>query len=314
MTDARPWHVLAAACVVLLLGATSLAVRWPGDGGPAGVPLATTAPQAMPSTVGAAASSHDPRLDAELERIRHVEPPALEDEESGTTPASEPDAQAHPEADEAADAEPEEQEAEPAPEPAPESEPRGLLPRVDPEALEAVAARTGIPQRALAAYAGASMHMGEQQPACNLDWALLAAIGYVESHHGTLGGGHIAEDGYTTIAIIGPPLDGTNGTREIRDTDGGELDGDATYDRAVGPMQFIPSTWAGWGTDASGSGEASPHHIDDAALSAARYLCASGDLSDPDTWWRAVLRYNRSEEYARHVLAYNNHYAERSHG
>ena len=39
------------------------------------------------------------------------------------------------------------------------------------------------------------------------------------------------------------------------DTDGGELDKDTVYDRAVGPMQFIPSTWAVVKVDADGDGE-----------------------------------------------------------
>ncbi len=38
------------------------------------------------------------------------------------------------------------------------------------------------------------------------------------------------------------PLNGANGTQAIRDTDAGQLDGDSIWDRAVGPMQFIPST------------------------------------------------------------------------
>lgn len=292
MSDARAWHVLASAGVVLMLALTALVARWPDASPEAGVPLAASSPQAVmtsfesaPSPAGAGGGAA-PRPDLEPVRAEPEPEPPPEPE-----PGPEP---------------------EPEPEPTPET--RGLLPDVDPEALQAVAARTGIPRRALAAYAGTAMYMGEQQPGCNLDWALLAAIGYVESHHGTLGGAHIGDDGYTSSAIIGPRLDGTNDTREIRDTDGGELDGDGTYDRAVGPMQFIPSTWAGWGTDATDDGEASPHHIDDAVLSAARYLCASGDLSDSDSWWRAVLSYNRSETYARHVLAYNNHYAQLSHG
>ncbi len=45
------------------------------------------------------------------------------------------------------------------------------------------------------------------------------------------------------------PSTATNATRLIGDTDGGALDGDPVVDRAVGPMQFIPSTWARWSRD-----------------------------------------------------------------
>jgi membrane-bound lytic murein transglycosylase B len=165
------------------------------------------------------------------------------------------------------------------------------------------------------AYAASAIRMQQERPGCQIDWALLAAIGYVESHHGTLGGGHIGEDGRTTKKVIGPALDGSEGVRAIRDTDGGELDGDPVWDRAVGPMQFIPSTWRGWAVDANGSGEADPHNIDDASLAAARYLCASGgDLTSSEGWSRAVFAYNRSETYVRKVLHFNNHYAQASHG
>jgi membrane-bound lytic murein transglycosylase B len=60
----------------------------------------------------------------------------------------------------------------------------------------------------------------------------------------------------------------------IRDTDHGLLDGDPVWDRAVGPMQFIPSSWRSWGVG-------SPHNIYDSTLAAGCYLCAGGaDLSD----------------------------------
>ncbi len=46
-----------------------------------------------------------------------------------------------------------------------------------------------------------------------------------------------------------------------------------TYDRAVGPMQFLPGTWGRWGSDGDRDGVSDPQDVDDAALAAARYLC-----------------------------------------
>ena len=45
---------------------------------------------------------------------------------------------------------------------------------------------------------------------------------------------------------------------------------------AIGWMQFMPSTWLRWGTDADGNGIADPWNPVDAVYSAARYLAASG--------------------------------------
>lgn len=193
---------------------------------------------------------------------------------------------------------------------------RSLLPDLDLDAVDDVAARTGIPARALAAYAGVALHLADERPGCEITWVTLAAIGWVESHHGTLGGRTLQADGTPDRAIVGVPLDGGPGVRAIRDTDGGRWDGDPTWDRAVGPMQFIPSTWQRWQVDASGSGTADPQHIDDAALAAGRYLCASGggSLTQAEAWYRAVFAYNRSDAYVRSVLDAANTYAARANG
>ena len=87
-------------------------------------------------------------------------------------------------------------------------------------------------------------------------------------------------------------------------------DGDASVDRAVGPMQFIPSTWRKWASDGNGDGLGDPQQIDDAALAAARYLCAGGrDMASPSGWWAGILSYNNSTEYAQKVFGLADGYA-----
>ncbi|SDG18174.1 hypothetical protein [Pseudonocardia oroxyli] len=164
-------------------------------------------------------------------------------------------------------------------------------------------ARTvGIPARALQAYAAAEVSQRAATPGCNLSWATLAGIGQVESRHGRINGSSLV-DGVARPPIIGIALDGDDNTRETPDTDGGALDGDATYDRAVGPMQFLPQTWARFG-------QGDPQDIDAAARAAAAYLCsADRELADGAGWWDGVLAYNRSVSYARDVWAAADRYA-----
>jgi membrane-bound lytic murein transglycosylase B len=176
-----------------------------------------------------------------------------------------------------------------------------------------MAPEVGIPARALRAYAAADLAMRASAPRCQVTWATLAAIGRVESDHGRHGGTALGGDGRPGRAIIGVPLDGSAGVVLAADTDRGRLDGDTVHDRAVGPMQFIPTTWARWGGDGDGDGRADPQDIDDAALSAGRYLCAGGrDLATPRGWWAAVLSYNDSVDYARRVFGAADLYAHRS--
>ena len=176
--------------------------------------------------------------------------------------------------------------------------------RLQPAALvrtgEALSA-SGIPAVALRAYQRAA----NVSPAgCHVSWPLIAAIGRVESDHGRFGGAVLAPDGLSSPPILGPVLNGSGGTARILDTDHGRLDGDPAYDRAVGPMQFIPSTWARYGVDGTGDGRADPFDIVDAAQAAASYLCAAGgDLASPAGPARAVLAYNHSPAYVATVLA-----------
>jgi hypothetical protein len=163
---------------------------------------------------------------------------------------------------------------------------------------------SGIPTVALEAYQRAAADLAVSDAACHLPWQLLAAIGRVESDNGQFGGAVLLPDGYGTRPIYGLPLDGRNGVALVRDTDGGRLDGDPNFDRAVGPMQFIPSTWALYGADGNGDGKKDPNNIFDAALAAAGYLCAGGgDMANPAQEAGAVLRYNDADEYVHVVLA-----------
>ncbi len=175
--------------------------------------------------------------------------------------------------------------------------------------LAETAAATGIPERALQAYAGAVVALQFNLPGCNLGWNTLAAIGYVESRHGTYGGSTMDAAGFVSPTITGPPLDGEL-FDAIEDTDGGALDGDSVWDRAVGPMQFIPGSWASSGHDGDTNGDINANDIDDAAYTAALYLCADGyDLTDADEWRQAISTYNSSTEYAIAVAKAANRYA-----
>ncbi|MGH4023991.1 MAG: lytic transglycosylase domain-containing protein [Pseudonocardiaceae bacterium] len=164
---------------------------------------------------------------------------------------------------------------------------------------------TGIPARALEAYANAHAVLAASRPDCHITWVTLAGIATVESGHGTFRGRTLLSNGLPSSPIIGIPLNGVPGVRAIGDTDSGLLDGDRLWDRAVGPFQFIPSTWASWRADGNGDGRTDPQNIDDGALAAANYLCASGrSLNNGDTWLRAVLSYNNSVEYAQQVYGH----------
>ncbi|WP_395244908.1 lytic transglycosylase domain-containing protein [Agromyces sp. MMS24-K17] len=173
---------------------------------------------------------------------------------------------------------------------------------VDEGWMTRIAAATGIPERALSAYAAAHVAIAIEDPTCGLDWATIAAIGDIESDHGRHGDSTLDAAGRATPPIVGRALDG-DGVAKIPDTDGGALDGDPVWDRAVGPMQFIPSTWARWAADADGDGFADPHQIDDAALTTARYLCAAGSMTTSDGWRRAIYSYNHDNDYVAKVAS-----------
>lgn len=177
----------------------------------------------------------------------------------------------------------------------------------DPDTTAAQASEesaNGIPAAALAAYRRTEVVLAQADPACHLPWELVAAIGRVESDHGRHGGSVLGDDGKSRPGIYGIALNGAAGTALVHDSDRGSLDHDRLYDRAVGPMQFIPTTWEIVGVDADGDDVRDPQDIDDAALAAGVYLCAGdNDLATDAGRRAAVYSYNHSEEYVTLVLA-----------
>jgi hypothetical protein len=175
--------------------------------------------------------------------------------------------------------------------------------RSDASQVVATASASGIPSAALAAYQRAETVINAADPSCHLDWQLLAAIGRVESNHGRADGNTLDDNGLAKPGIYGVALNGAHHTTEIVDTDAGAFDKDPAYDRAVGPMQFLPSTWSVVGVDADGDGVRNPQDIDDAALGTAVYLCSgTDDLGTAAGRRAAVYRYNHSTSYVDMVL------------
>lgn len=170
-------------------------------------------------------------------------------------------------------------------------------------------ATLGLPRQAVEAYLRAEKLMAERDPGCRLHWSVLAGIGRIESGHAR--GGALQADGTTITPILGPRLDGTlAGTSVIWDTTDGRFDGDPEYDRAVGPMQFIPTTWSAVGVDADGDGQRNPQDIDDAALAGGVFLCGgSEDLGSSRGLRQALFRYNHSWDYVRAVIGIIDRYA-----
>lgn len=98
-----------------------------------------------------------------------------------------------------------------------------------------------------------------------LSWTVLAAIGQVETHHGT--GGMVSSAG------------------------------------ALGPMQFLPPTFVEYARDGDRDGKANIMDPADAIYSAAAYLCANGAGAGGQSLYTAVWNYNHADWYVQLVLA-----------
>jgi len=159
-------------------------------------------------------------------------------------------------------------------------------------ALRQLAEQTDIPVRALIAYQAAATEQQRNQPGCGIDWEFIAAFGRLETDHGRLNGSEIGSDGIDRPAIMGPALDGSE-----PGVIGALTDASGNAVRAEGPLQFIPDSWHRWG-------HGDMQSIDEAALAAAKYLCADGhDLSTEDGRWAAALSYNDVDWYATDIQA-----------
>jgi cell wall-associated NlpC family hydrolase len=160
-------------------------------------------------------------------------------------------------------------------------------------AVSSAASTVGaIPPSLLGVYRAAA---ADECP--DLSWQVLAGIGWVESRQAE--GRADPATGEVDPPIIGPALDGLDGTELIADPT--SADG---YAHAEGPMQFLPATFARYGTLAPGrpaGARPDPENAWDAIFSAARMLCADGAArGDTD---QAILAYNDSQTYLDDVLA-----------
>ncbi|MEX2623966.1 MAG: peptidoglycan DD-metalloendopeptidase family protein [Acidimicrobiia bacterium] len=169
----------------------------------------------------------------------------------------------------------------------------------------------GIPPIVFSAYVAAEANASSIASGCAVDWPVVAGIWKVESGHATFGGRTITPAGDVTPPLYGPTLDGSRpGTAVIPDTDKGVLDGNLTWDRAVGPAQFLPGSWRAYGQDGNQDGVTDPQNVYDAALGTVAHLCLTspGDYTNPDDLTRALRRYNNSAEYVTTVTGWITYY------
>jgi len=183
-------------------------------------------------------------------------------------------------------------------------------PQVDPQWVLDTAAKAGIPAPAVRAYANAQL---AAPLGCEIGWTTLAGIGWVESQHGTIDGRTLGDDGHSSTPILGPALNGKGFAAIPASPSTTEWHGDPDWDHAVGPLQFIPSSWETWAADGDGDGVEDPNDLDDAAMAAVGYLCADGhDLTTGAGWADAVFGYNHARAYVDAVYSAATAYADRT--
>jgi membrane-bound lytic murein transglycosylase B len=176
-----------------------------------------------------------------------------------------------------------------------------------------VGAAIDAPPVAVQAYGYAQLHMQGADPQCHLGWTTLAGIAEVESHHGQAGGAVLERGGRSSPLIVGPVLDGQQGRPHVPDSDAGAFDGDATFDRAMGPLRLLPAAWRAYAIDADSDGVLDPYDIDDATLTLARLLCSGNeDLNERTGWNAAVARFRAGEAYAQSVFQAADGYGQRT--
>jgi hypothetical protein len=162
-----------------------------------------------------------------------------------------------------------------------------------------------ISDRALGSYTFAAQAMQKADPDCAVSWSTLAAIGRIESAHGTKDGARLKDSGVADPAIRGAALNGRNGSARVKDTDEGRFDEDRRWDRAVGPMQLLPSTWSYVGVDGDGNGKRTPDDLDDAALAVGVYLCAAADKATEKAGKKADTTFDESDAMRKALAWFN---------
>lgn len=137
----------------------------------------------------------------------------------------------------------------------------------------------GIPPRVLQSVMEAS------KTDCKMPWYVIAGVSKVESDH-----------------AWGGKLDAAGNVVAGQDSSGPEISW--LDERAHGPMQFLPSSWAIFGNGGN------INNIDDSTQAAARHLCSgSGGKTDRASIERGVLSYNRSSVYLADVMRWADRYS-----
>jgi len=179
---------------------------------------------------------------------------------------------------------------------------RELIPIVHEARLTATIDRLNIRVVTVDSYVRAAATMNNEPPECALDWASIGAVARVESQHGTYLGRSVLASGDLDSPLLGLLLDGS-GVAVVGDTDNGALDGNASFDRALGPMQFLPRTWRIFEVDGDRDGDTDPQNMYDATATAAAYLCNIAQTKGTADFSERLLGYNASNSYVLRVIS-----------